>query len=106
MLRLQDLTIDPCSLGNVFWLVDVRPVYEYRDDRRTDKVTAYRYIVALPDKGLERIAVKIDGEQQLEAPNGYVEVDFVDLELYLYWAQGQPQIGARAQGIVAVSAAS
>lgn len=99
MLRIQDLMIDPRSLGNKFWLVEVNPAYEYRDNRRTDTVTGYRYVVALPEKGLEKISVKIEGTQLLESPEGYVEVKFSGLEIFLYWSQGQPQIGARATGI-------
>ena len=47
-MKITDLIIDPRSLGSKFWLVDVSPAYEYRDNRRTDTVTGYRYAVALP----------------------------------------------------------
>ena len=30
-MRLSDLTIDPRSLGEKLWLVDVTPAYEYKD---------------------------------------------------------------------------
>ena len=65
-MKITDLIIDPRSLGSKFWLVDVSPAYEYRDNRRTDTVTGYRYAVALPEKGLEKINVRIDGKQLLE----------------------------------------
>lgn len=103
MLRIQDLIIDPRSLGSKFWLVEISPAYEYRENRRTDTVTGYRYIVALPEKGLEKISVKIEGNQLLEQPDGYAEVKFTGLEVFLYWSQGQPQIGARATGIQLVN---
>lgn len=90
MLRIQDLMIDPRSLGSKFWLVEISPAYEYKDNRRTDTVTGYRYAVALPEKGLEKISVKIEGGQLLEQPDGYAEVKFTGLEVFLYWSQGQP----------------
>ncbi|GAA6397059.1 hypothetical protein [Solibaculum mannosilyticum] len=102
MLRIQDVIIDPQSLGMKFWLVDVIPAYEYKDNRRTDTVTGYRYVTALPEKGLEKINIKIDGPQLLDVPDGYVEVKFDGLEVFVYWSNGQPQIGAKATGVQAV----
>jgi len=32
-MRVQDLVIDPKSLGSKFWLTDVAPVHEYRDNK-------------------------------------------------------------------------
>ena len=98
-MKITDLTIDPRSLGNKLWLVEVSPAYEYQNNRRTDTVLGYRYSVALPEKGLDKVDVRIDGQQQAEAPNGYVEVRFDGLEVFIYWSQGQPQVGAKATGI-------
>lgn len=104
MLKITDLLIDPRSLGNKFWLVSTSPAVEYKDNRRTDNVTGYRYSVCLPEKGLEKINVKIEGKQLMEAPeSGYVEVNFTDLEVFIYWQNGQPNVGARAKGITAVN---
>lgn len=99
MLKITDIIIDPLTLGSKLWLVDIQPAYSYVDGHRTDTITGYRYTVALPEKNLEKIAVRIDGEQKMEAPNGFVEVTFCDLELYIYWTQNQPQVGARATDI-------
>lgn len=66
-------------------------------------VTGYRYTVALPDKGLDKINVRIDGDQQMDAPDSFVEVRFTELEPYLYWSGGEYQLGARAKGISAVN---
>ena len=81
------------------WLVDVTPAYEYQNNKRTDTVLGYRYAVALPEKGLDKINVRIDGDKRMEAPDGYAEVRFDDLEVFIYWSQGQPQVGAKATGI-------
>ena len=98
-LKITDLIIDPRSLGETLWLVGVSPAYEYRNNRRTDKVTGYRYTVAMVERGLEKINVKIDGEQMVDEPNGYIPVEFEGLEVYIYWSLGQPAVGARAKGI-------
>ena len=69
MLNIRNLKIDPTSLGEKMLLVDITPAYEYKDGRRLDTVTGYRYIVALPEHGLEKLGVKIDGKQLLEKPD-------------------------------------
>lgn len=98
-MTITDLIIDPRSLGNKLWLVDVLPVYEYRNNRRTENVTGYRYVVAMPEKNLDKINIKIEGNQLIEKPVGYAEVVFTGLEVFIYWMNGQPQIGAKATGI-------
>lgn len=54
MLKITDLIIDPKSLGSKFWLTDVAAVYEYKDNKRTDTVTGYRYTICLPERELEK----------------------------------------------------
>ena len=100
MLKITDIIIDPLTLGSKLWLVDIQPTYSYVDGRRTNTISGYRYTIALPEKGLEKISVRIDGGQKAEKPNGFVEVTFQNLELYIYWGtQNQPQLGARATDI-------
>lgn len=103
-MKITDLLIDPKSLGDKLWLVDVLPAYEYKENHRTDTITGYRYTVAMPDRGLDKINVRIDGKQLMEAPDGYMEVRFDGLEVFIYWSQGQPQVGAKATGIHLVTA--
>ena len=102
-MKITDLIIYPKRLGNKLWLVDVTPAYEYQNNRRTDTILGYRYAVALPEKGLDKINVRIDGDRQMEPPNGFVEVRFDNLEVFIYWSQGQPQVGAKATGIHGVN---
>ncbi len=102
MLNIRNLKIDPTSLGEKMLLVDITPAYEYKDGRRLDTVTGYRYIVALPEHGLEKLGVKIDGKQLLDKPDGFAEVEFTGLEVFAYEAQGKTQISARATGITLV----
>ena len=103
MINIRDLRIDPNSLGAQKLLVDILPVFEYKDHQRTENVVGYRYVIALPSHSLEKIGVRIDGKQQLEKPDGYGEVEFEGLELTLYEAQGHVQMTAKAQGIVLIT---
>ena len=102
MMKLTDLIVSPKSLGDKLWLVDVSPAYEYKDGKRTDTVTGYRYIVALPAHSLEKIGVRIDGKQLMEKPEGFIEVEFADLEVTAYESQGHVQLTAKATGISTV----
>ena len=96
MINIRDLRIDPVSLGAKKLLVDIVPVYEYKNNQRTDEVVAHRYIVALPELRLEKIGVK---------PDGFAEVEFTGLEVSAYEAQGHTQITAKAIGIALVDKA-
>ena len=102
MLNIRDLRIDPASLGAKKLLVDVAPAYEYKDGKRTDTVTGYRYIVALPAHSLEKIGVRIDGKQLMEKPEGFIEVEFAGLEVAAYESQGHVQLIVKATGISTV----
>ena len=105
MLNIRNLRIDPASLGAKMLLVDVAPVYAYASGERTDKLTGYRYSVALPAHQLEKIGVKIEGNKQLiEKPDGYVEVEFDGLEVSAYESQGHTMLSAKATGIRAIEA--
>lgn len=101
MLKVRDLRIDPASLGAKKLLVDIAPAYQYDNGKRTDNVTGYRYIIALPAHSLEKIGVRIDGKQLMEKPEGFIEVEFSDLEVSAYEAQGHVQLTAKATGISA-----
>ena len=98
-MKLTDLIVSPKSLGDKLWLVDVSPAYEYQNNRRTDTVLGYRYSIAMPEHGLDKVDVRIDGQQQMDAPDGYVEVRFDNLEVFIYWSKGDYHVGAKATGI-------
>lgn len=101
MLKVRDLRIDPASLGAKKLLVDIAPAYQYDNGKRTDNVTGYRYIIALPAHSLEKIGVRIDGKQLMEKPEGFAEVEFSNLEVSAYESQGHVQLTAKATGISA-----
>ena len=100
MLNIRDLKIDAnATFGAKKLLVDVVPVYEYKDNQRTDKIVAYRYVTVLPEKSFEKIGVRIDGPRLIELPDGFVEVTFHGLELAAYETGGKVNITAKATGI-------
>lgn len=99
MLSIRNLRIDPASLGREMLLVDIAPRYEYREGRRTDNLTGYSYIVALPAHDLEKISVRIDGKQLIEKPEGFIEVTFTGLEVNAYEREGRVQFSGTATGI-------
>ena len=97
MLKVTEMQIDPRSLGSKFWLTDVIPAYQYTNGQRTDTITGYRYSICLPEKGLEKINIRIEGKQLVEAlESGYVEVTLSGIEVFLYWQNGAVQVGAKA----------
>ena len=99
MLNIRDLRIDPASLGEKKLLVEIIPAYEYKEGVKTNNIIAHRYVVALPKHNLEKIGVRIDGEQLMDKPEGFVEVEFENLEVLAYEMRGNVQISARATGI-------
>lgn len=100
-MNIRELRIDPASLGQKKLLVDVRPAYDYKDGKRTETVIGYRYDVALPKHALEKLSVRIDGQQLMQPPeDGFIEVEFTDLEIGLYEKDGHVNLTAKATGIM------
>ena len=106
MLKITELKIAPESLGQRYLLVGVTPKFEYVNNTKTDKIIAYGYTIALPDKAFEKIVVKIDGDKILDVPEGrgYAEVRFDDLRLSLYFRDGTYHLAAAASGVHFVKA--
>ena len=105
-MKITDAIINPRTLGKKLILVDIQPMYEYDNGRRTDTIKGYRYVVALPEHGFDKISVKIEGHQRVEKPDNYIEVTFEGLELFIYWMNGNYELGARATSINCTSAKS
>ena len=101
-MTLRDVLISNASLGTPMLLVEVVPAYEYQDQKRTDKITGYRYVVCLVDHHLEKLNVRIDGAQLMEQPDGFVEVEFEGLEVRAYENKGVVNFTAKATGIFAI----
>lgn len=98
-MKVTDLKIDNKTLGKKLLLVDVTPCFIYENGNRTSNIDGYRYTVALPEHAFDKLQVKILGEQLVEKPEGYVEVTFEGLEIFIYWRNGNYEVGATATGI-------
>ena len=99
MLNIRNLRIDPASLGEKKLLVEIIPAYEYKDGLKTSNISGYRYVVALPKHNLEKINIRIDGEQLMDKPEGFVEVEFENLEVGAYEKNGSVLLTAKATDI-------
>lgn len=40
----------------------------------------------------------LTGDKLMDSPDGYVEVRFDGLEVFIYWSQGRPQDGGQGHG--------
>ena len=100
MLNLSELIIDPRSVGKKLFLVAVKPVYDYKDGHRiSDEPVGYKYEIALPEKHMEKLSVRIDGACQMEEPDSFQEIVLEGLKLELYWTPNGHQIRATATKI-------
>lgn len=100
MLNLSELIIDPRSLGKKLFLVAVKPAYDYKDGHRiSDEPVGYKYEIALPEKHMEKLSVRIDGACQMEEPDSFQEIVLEGLKLELYWTPNGHQIRATASKI-------
>ena len=100
-LNIGDLTIDNRSLGEGMLLTDVRPTYEYADNKRTDKIVGYAYTVALTAHKFADLTVKINGEKQLELTADSMPVRFEGLKVRAYksFRDGEIYLTATAESI-------
>ncbi len=58
-------------------LVDVRPYYAYTDNVRGQTPVGYAYVVCLPLHKMDKLSVKIEGPQRMDAPpDGAIPVEF------------------------------
>lgn len=65
-LNLKNIVIDVNStLGNKFFLTGVSPYYSYENGKKTEKIEGYKYTVAVVSMNLDKISVKISGDQKI-----------------------------------------
>ena len=99
-MKITEALLDATrTLGTKLWVVNVTPIYEYRDHRRTENVLGYRYETVLAERKMDKIGVDIDGPALLDPPNGYYEVAFEGLEARIAWKNGDYYIAAKATGV-------
>ena len=100
-MNLNDLIIDPASIGKKLLLLDVKPIYEYQNGtKREDVITGYRYNVVCVDRNYDKVSVRIDGATpHLNAPDTPTEVVFDGLTIRAFFINGAVQIVMRATGV-------
>lgn len=101
-MKITDVIINSTkTVGTHLLLTEVTPYYEYESGKRTEKIKGYKYVVAMPDRGFDKLTIKIEGQRQddIVIDGECVEVAFDNLELYIYWMNGTYDVGARATGI-------
>lgn len=98
-MQITNLKLNANCIGKKMLLVDVVPCYIYTNGQKTNEIEGYRYIVALPDVGFDKLGVKIEGQQLIEKPESYVDVSFEGLQVFIYWRAGTYEVGATATAI-------
>ena len=101
MLSLSALHVDAeKSFGPQKILCDVLPINEFKEGRRTDKITGYKYVIALPFLAYEKISVRVPGERMLEIQGDEpLFVEFENLEVTIFEYQGKAGFTAKATGV-------
>ncbi len=100
------LYIDPNCFGKDMLLVETAPYYEYIDKVRSNNILGYKYTVVLPQRGFEKLDVKISGNKLLDVkPGDNISVSFKDLQVkpYLMFRGDRPALMFTAQASDIVS---
>jgi len=105
-LRPQDAVLDSNkTLGSKYVATTARPIHEFVNGVRSEKVTGHSYEIVLLERKFQSLTVRIEGEQQLFLSDNEPapEVRLEGIELFLYWRSGAIELGCRASKIVAVN---
>lgn len=102
---IRAVRIDPACLGDKLRLCEIRPVYEWADGKRTDKLTGYAYTVMCPALAYEKLSVKIAGKQRLaeDAIDHVVEFDGMAIGIYERYGDHSVNLTASAQDIAVIA---
>lgn len=100
----KKVRLDNRCLGKEAFLVGVRPSYAYMSDGQRGGIVGHIYEICLPEHGFDKLAVKIEGEPQIELPDGeHMPVTLADLVVRPYVGRdGRLAYSATASGIKAV----
>lgn len=103
MINSKNLKIDIACFGDGIILTGITPWYEYVDGKKQNKLKGYKYEVAIPVLGFEKLAVKIRGNQQIEIGDDFPVVKFDGLEVTPYAIEGSLRLSAEAKLIEKVN---
>lgn len=102
-MNVNQIVVDvPKTVGTKMWLHGVRENRIYKDGKATGETDGYRYEVFCIDKKMLPLSVKIPGKQLIAEPEGYVPVEFSELELKPYIMDNQVNFTATAKHITLV----
>lgn len=101
-MDIRNVIIDAyATVGSGLMLVETAPYYSYIDNKRSDEIMGYRYVVVMPQHNLDKLAIKIPGPLQCEKPEGhYPAVEFSGLHLKVFWSPEGYKVAAEADGII------
>ncbi len=105
MINSKNLKIDTACFGEGLILTGITPWYEYIDGKKQNKLKGYKYEIAIPVLGFEKLAVKIRGNQLIEIGDEFPVVEFEELEVVPYVIEGQLRLAASAKTIKRVNEA-
>nr|WP_302655846.1 hypothetical protein [uncultured Agathobaculum sp.] len=101
MLKFSDLKVDAeRTVGSPLVLCGAQPTVAYEEGLPTSRRDGTRYVVACPAAGMQKLMVKVTGEQTVFfEKKGIILVDFDGLEIYTYFHDGKTFIAGRAKAI-------
>lgn len=103
IINPNDVRLDVRDFGREFYLTNIRPAYLYANGIRTEERVGTTYEVALPALSLEKIRVRVEGEQMIPDEvlenDGFQKVNFNKLEAHFYLVNNQLGIRATAEDI-------
>lgn len=101
IMNLNDLIIDPASLGKKLLLIDIKPIHEYHNGvKKEDIIIGYRYTVVCVEKNYDKISIRIDNPlPELHLSSAPEEVIFTGLTIKAYHINGAVNIVAKADGV-------
>lgn len=106
-MKMNQLKIDvQGTLGKEFYCVETSVGYHYEDNKRTDKITGIKYVVAIPKLAFEKLSVLVLGQEKpiFELETGdMIPVKFEGLEATPYLDNNrQLQLSLKATSVVEV----
>ncbi len=103
-MNIINKLLENINLGKTVY-VDRQAINNFVDGKPTDEVTAYKYVVVLPNWSFEKITVRIEGSAQLDAPNVSYDVAFENLRAipYVNSTTNRVQLAFRADKIKPVN---
>ena len=103
-MNASQIVVDvPKPIGSKIWLHSVRENKIYKDGKPTGDTDGHRYDVFCIERKMLPLSVKIPGKLLIAEPeNGYIQVEFTDLELTPYVMDRQIGFTANAKSISAV----